>query len=119
LNKENPLKFKEDVSGSNVFLYKQKEMKVLHINKTWKLVKLSKGWKTIGYKWVYKIKENYQIYTWKRDINFNEIFSQVVRLTIIRVIWLCVLQLNILSLNNCTCYNNSFSISLIKHTEFK
>ncbi|GKA25382.1 retrovirus-related pol polyprotein from transposon TNT 1-94 [Tanacetum coccineum] len=77
----------------------QEEIKALHKNKTWELVPLSRGRKPIGNKWVYKIKRNgddqverYRArlvvkgYAQKEGIDFNEIFSPVVRMTNIRVV---------------------------------
>ena len=75
----------------------QEEIETLHKNKTWDLVSLSQGKKAIGNKWVYKIKhdsndqvEQYRarlvINAQKEDIDFNEIFSLVVRLITVRVV---------------------------------
>ncbi|KAH9764149.1 hypothetical protein KPL70_001425 [Citrus sinensis] len=73
------------------------EIEALHKNKTWELVPLPHGRKVIGNKWVYKIKRNgndqverYRArlvvkgYAQKEGIDFNEIFSPVVRITTIR-----------------------------------
>ena len=74
------------------------EMEVFHRNKTWELVEFPKGRKAIGCKWVYKINDdNNQVekyharlvvkgYAQKKGIDFNEIFSPVIRLTTIRVV---------------------------------
>ncbi|XP_048235708.1 uncharacterized mitochondrial protein AtMg00820-like [Ricinus communis] len=77
----------------------QEEMEALHKNKTWELVPLPQGRKAIGNKWVFKIKRNsddqverfrarmvVKGYAQKEGIDFNEIFSPVVRLTIVRVV---------------------------------
>ncbi|KAL0552269.1 hypothetical protein IC582_011377 [Cucumis melo] len=77
----------------------QEEIEALHKNKTWELVTLPQGRKPIGNKWVYKIKRNnddqverYRArlvvkgYAKKEGIDFNEIFSPVVRLTTIRIV---------------------------------
>lgn len=77
----------------------QEEIEALHKNKTWELVPLPPGRKAIGNKWVYKIKrdsndqiERYRArlvvkgYAQKEGIDFNEIFSPVVRLTTIRIV---------------------------------
>ncbi|GJR12854.1 retrovirus-related pol polyprotein from transposon TNT 1-94 [Tanacetum coccineum] len=77
----------------------QEEIEALHKNKTWELVPLPGGRKPIGNKWVYKIKRNgddqverYRArlvvkgYAQKEGIDFNEIFSPVVRITTIRVV---------------------------------
>ncbi|KAH9727082.1 Integrase catalytic domain-containing protein [Citrus sinensis] len=77
----------------------EEEIEALHKNKTWELVSLPCGRKVIGNKWVYKIKcdgndqvERYRArlvvkgYAQKEGIDFNEIFSSVVRLTTVRVV---------------------------------
>nr|GEY94531.1 retrovirus-related Pol polyprotein from transposon TNT 1-94 [Tanacetum cinerariifolium] len=77
----------------------QEEIEALHKNKTWELVPLPGGRKFIGNKWVYKIKRNnddqvesYRArlvvkgYAQKEGIDFNEIFSPMVRMTTIRVV---------------------------------
>jgi len=77
----------------------QEEIEALHKNNTWDLVPLPQGKKAIGNKWVYKVKrdgndqvERYHVrlvvkgYAQKEGIDFNEIFSPVVRLTTIRVV---------------------------------
>ncbi|KAL3833987.1 hypothetical protein ACJIZ3_008723 [Penstemon smallii] len=77
----------------------QEEIEALHKNKTWDLVPLPQGRKAIGNKWVYKIKrdgndqvERYRArlvvkgFAQKECIDFNEIFSHVVRLTTVRVV---------------------------------
>ncbi|GJY76725.1 retrovirus-related pol polyprotein from transposon TNT 1-94 [Tanacetum coccineum] len=77
----------------------QEEIKALHKNKTWELVPLPGGRKSIRNKWVYKIKgnnddqvERYHVrlvvkgYVQKEGIDFNEIFSPVVRMTTVRVV---------------------------------
>lgn len=97
-----PLTFHEATSGSDVPLWMtamQEEIEALHKNKTWQLVPLPRGRKAIGNKLVYKIKrdsndqvERYRArlvvkgYAQKEGIDFNEIFSPVVRLTTIRVV---------------------------------
>jgi len=79
------------------------EIESLHKNDTWELVRLSKGQRVIGYKWVYKKKEgNPDVenarfeaclvakgYTQKQGVDFNEVFSPIVRHTSIR--WLLAL----------------------------
>nr|GEX49786.1 retrovirus-related Pol polyprotein from transposon TNT 1-94 [Tanacetum cinerariifolium] len=77
----------------------QEEIEALHKNKTWELVPLPGGRKPIGNKWVYKIKKNdddqveryrerlvVKGYAQKEGIEFNKIFSHVVRMTTIRVV---------------------------------
>ncbi|KAH9781907.1 retrovirus-related pol polyprotein from transposon TNT 1-94-like protein [Citrus sinensis] len=97
-----PSTFHEALNSSDVALLMtamQEEIEALHKNKTWELVPLPHGRKAIRNKWVYKIKrdgndqvERYRArlvvkgYAQKEGIDFNEIFSPVVRLTTIRVV---------------------------------
>ena len=97
-----PSTFHEATSSSDASLWMtamQEEIEALHKNKTWELVPLPHGRKAIGNKWVYKIKrdsndqvERYRArmvvkgYAQKEGIDFNEIFSPVVRLTTVRVV---------------------------------
>ncbi|KAL5852379.1 hypothetical protein ACOSQ3_007497 [Xanthoceras sorbifolium] len=97
-----PSTFHEATSSSDTSLWMaamQEEIEALHKNKTWELVPLPHGRKAIGNKWVYKIKrdsndqvERYRArlvvkgYAQKEGIDFNEIFSPVVRLTTIRIV---------------------------------
>ncbi|KAH9802840.1 retrovirus-related pol polyprotein from transposon TNT 1-94-like protein [Citrus sinensis] len=97
-----PLTFHEALESSDVALWMtamQEEIEALHKKKTWELVPLPRERKTIGNKWVYKIKrdgndqvERYRArlvvkgYAQKEGIDFNEIFSSVVRLTTVRVV---------------------------------
>ncbi|KAH9754149.1 Integrase catalytic domain-containing protein [Citrus sinensis] len=97
-----PPTFHEALNSSDVALWKttmQEEIEALYKNKTWELVPLPHGRKSIGNKWVYKIKrdgndqvERYRArlvvkgYAQKEGIDFNEIFSPVVRLTTVRII---------------------------------
>nr|GEW10070.1 Gag-Pol polyprotein [Tanacetum cinerariifolium] len=77
----------------------QEEIEALHKNKTWELVAILGGRKPIGNKWVYKIKRNgddqverYRArlvvkgYAHKEGVNFNGIFSLVVRMTTVQVV---------------------------------
>jgi hypothetical protein len=103
LNEEGePSTFPEALNSSDASQWMaamHEEIEALHRNKTWDLVELPKGRKAIGNKWVYKIKrdgndqvERYRArlvvkgYAQKEGIDFNEIFSPVVRLTTIRVV---------------------------------
>ncbi|KAH9741648.1 hypothetical protein KPL70_002701 [Citrus sinensis] len=99
---EEPSTFHETLESLDVILWMtamQEEIEALHKNKTWELVPLPRGRKAIGNKWVYKINrdgndqvEQYRArlvvkgYAKKECIDFNEIFSPVVQLTIIRVV---------------------------------
>ncbi|KAH9783426.1 hypothetical protein KPL71_009306 [Citrus sinensis] len=78
----------------------EEEMKSLHQNQTWELVKLPKGKRAIGNKWVYTKKQgspNQTIprykarlvaksFAQKEDINYNKVFSPVVKHTSIRIL---------------------------------
>ena len=75
------------------------EMHALMENETWNLVDVLKGVKLIGCRWVYKVKYNtdgsvnrYKAwlvakgYAQQHDINYNEMFAPVVKMTTIRVL---------------------------------
>ncbi|GJU18155.1 retrovirus-related pol polyprotein from transposon TNT 1-94 [Tanacetum coccineum] len=74
----------------------QEEIEALHKNKTWELVPLPGGRKPIGNKWIkrngddqverYCARLVVKGYAQKEGINYNEIFSPVVRMTTIRVV---------------------------------
>ncbi|KAH9725713.1 hypothetical protein KPL70_007982 [Citrus sinensis] len=97
-----PSTFHKALESSDIALWMtamQEEIEALHKNKTWELVPLPRGRKAIGNKWVYKIKrdgndqvEQYRArlvvkgYAQKEGIDFNEIFSPVVRLTTVRIV---------------------------------
>ena len=97
-----PSTFHEALESSDIALWMiamQEEIKALHKNKTWELIPLPRGRKIIRNKWVYKIKRNgndqverYRArlvvkgYAQKEGIDFNEIFSPVVRLTTVRIV---------------------------------
>ena len=99
--------FHEVIKSSDKSLWittMQEEIEALDKNKTWDLVSLLQ--EAIGNRWVYKIKgdannqvERYRArlvvkgYAQKERINFNEIFSPVVRLTTVRIVLECVLYL--------------------------
>ena len=75
------------------------EIESLHINDTWKLAELPKGKKAIGCKWVYAKREGspdgivrYKIrlvangYAQREGVDYNEVFSPVVKHSSIRIL---------------------------------
>jgi len=81
----------------------EQEMESLNRNQTWTLVDLPKVSKAIGWRWVFRKKDNKQYkarlvakkYTQKEGINYNKIFSPVVNHTSIRMLLVIVLQFNL------------------------
>ncbi|KAG8486257.1 hypothetical protein CXB51_019640 [Gossypium anomalum] len=81
-------------------------MQSLHKNRTWELVTLPKGKKEIGCKWVYAKKEGFpgkneirykarlvaKVYVQKEGIDYNEVFSLVVKHSSIRFLLALVAQ---------------------------
>lgn len=96
-----PLTYKEAKScksSSKWELAMQEEMKSLYANDTWDLVPLPKGKKALPNKWVYKIKivdekPKYKArlvakgYAQREGIDFQEVFSPVVKMTTLRVLF--------------------------------
>ena len=72
-------------------------MEPLDRNQTWTLVHLSKGSKTIGCKWVFGKKPRLVTkgYAQKEGIDYNEIFSPVVKHTYIRMLLAIVAQFDL------------------------
>ena len=75
----------------------QDEMKSLHENHTFDLVELSKGKRALGNKWVFRLRSGdsplwynrrlvVKAFNQKKGINFDEIFSPVVKISSIRVV---------------------------------
>ena len=71
----------------------QEEMNSLHKNKTYELIELPKGKKALRNKWVFKIKKDSEIlvkykarlvlkgFSQKHGVDFDEIFSPVVKMS--------------------------------------
>ena len=84
----------------------QEEIKSLYANDTWDLVSLPKGRKALPNKWVYKVKKiegkpKYKArlvakgYAQKEGIDFQEVFSPVVKMTTLRVLFALTAMLNL------------------------
>ncbi|KAG8492333.1 hypothetical protein CXB51_009816 [Gossypium anomalum] len=104
-----PSTYTEAISNPDGVKWKQamnEEMQSLHKNKTWELVTLPKGKKAIGCKWVYAKKEGFpdkneirykarlvaKSYAQKEGIDYNEVFSPVVKHSSIRILLALVAQ---------------------------
>ena len=86
----------------------QEEMDSLHQNHTYELVKLPKAKKALKNKWVYRIKQEEHMlhprykarlvvkgFSQKKCVDFDEIFSPMVKMTSIRVIFGLVARFNL------------------------
>ncbi|GMP51093.1 hypothetical protein CsSME_00017460 [Camellia sinensis var. sinensis] len=107
-----PYTFKEAVHNAESVKWKEamdEEISSLHKNQTWELVQLPKGKKAIGCKWVYTKKEGIlgrdnirfkarlvaKGYAQKEGIDYNEVFSPVVKHTSIRIVLALVAQFDL------------------------
>jgi hypothetical protein len=107
-----PLTYREAISNSDKARWKEamgEEMQSLYKNQTWKVVQLPKGKKAIGCKWVYTKKEGpaeqdgvrfkarlvAKGYAQKEGIDYNEVFSPVVKHSSIRVLLALVAQFDL------------------------
>ncbi|PSS08126.1 Endonuclease [Actinidia chinensis var. chinensis] len=104
-----PCTYKDAVQGTENPKWKRamdEEMKSLHKNQTWELVQLPKGKKAIGCKWIYGKKEDTQGvrfkarlvakgYAQKEGIDYNEVFSPVVKHSSIRILLALVAQFDL------------------------
>ena len=106
-----PQTFLEENSSPDKEKWKKamdEEMQSLVKNYTWKLARLPKGKKEIGCKWVYAQKEGFpnkndvrykarlvaKGYAQKEGIDYNEVFSSIVKHSSIRILLALVAQFN-------------------------
>ena len=89
-----------DKDKSKWLLAMQEEMESLHKNHTWELVELPKKKRAIGRKWIYRKKETSledggakykarlvaKVFSQKEGVDYNEIFSPIVKHTSIRIL---------------------------------
>ena len=98
---DEPRDYKDAISSvdsSSWLVAMKEEIESLHKNHTWDLVPLPSGKRAIGCKWIYKVKDGgngdlrYKArlvakgYVQKKDVEFHDIFSPVVRHTSIRIL---------------------------------
>ena len=100
-NRGEPESYDEAMEGRELVnweLAMKDEMDSLMSNETWRLAELPKGKKALHNKWVYRIKEEHDDnkrykarlvvkgFQQKERIDYNDVFSPVVKLTTIRTI---------------------------------
>ena len=107
-----PTTYKEAIHSSDSNKWKQvmdEEMELLRINGTWELVPKPKNQQLVECKWLYKLKEGMSIsepfrfkarlvakrFTQRKGIDYNEIFSPVVKFKTIRLMLAIVVQFNL------------------------
>ena len=104
-----PCTYKDAIQNTENLKWKKamdEEMKSLHKNQTWELVQLPKGKKAIGCKWVFAKKEDTlgirfkarlvaKGYAQKEGIDYNEVFSPVVKHSSIRILLALVAQFDL------------------------
>ncbi|RDX73793.1 hypothetical protein CR513_46544, partial [Mucuna pruriens] len=64
----------------------QDELNSLHDFHTYELVKLPKGKKVLENRWIYKVKQESNSASPRKGVDFNEIFSPVVKMSSIRIV---------------------------------
>ena len=109
VKEEIPSRYREAEISSVLKMWKdvmEEEMRSLHKNDTWELTELPKRKKTIGYKWVYARKQGSlkedtvcykdrlvaKGYAQREGIDYNEVFSPVVKHSSIRIFLALVAQ---------------------------
>ncbi|KAE8732406.1 hypothetical protein F3Y22_tig00002193pilonHSYRG00080 [Hibiscus syriacus] len=107
-----PATFNEAIQSSEHIKWRiamNEEMQSLQKNQMWKLVSLPKGKKTIGCKWVYAKKDEFpdknnirykarlvaKGYAQTEGVDYNEVFSPVVKHSSIRILLALVVQLDL------------------------
>ena len=107
-----PYTYREAMDSTDNVKWKMamdEEMQSLHQNETWKLTQLPKGKRAIGCKWVYAKKEGapgkdnirYKArlvakgYAQKEGVDYNEVFSPVVKHSSIRILLALVAQFDL------------------------
>ena len=94
-----PESYAEAAKDANWRAAMEEEMRALTSNETWDLVDAPKGVKPIGCRWVYKVKYNtdgsvnrYKArlvakgYAQKHDVDYDETFAPVAKMTTVRVL---------------------------------
>jgi len=105
-----PMSVKQALEDTNWLAAMQKEYDALMQQNTWNLVSLPSNRGVVGYKWVFRVKENTNgsINKYKaclvakgfhqvHGFNFHETFSPVVKPIIIRIILTCLLWMETVS----------------------
>lgn len=96
---DDPLTFEEAVSSDIWAQVTDEEIESIEKNQTWELVDLPEGKDVISVKWIYKSKQDVngnvknpkarlvaRGFTQQPDIDFNETFSPVTRLDMVRTV---------------------------------
>ena len=94
-----PESYANAAKDANWCVVMEEEMHELAENETWDLVNAPKGVKPIGCRWVYKVKYNTDVsvnrykarlvakgYAQKHNIDYNETFASIAKMTIVRVL---------------------------------
>lgn len=112
VNNKEPKSYKEAMRSKDHTKWRltmEEEMESLYKNKTWTLVEKPSGVRLVGSKWIYKQKEGIaetepprfkarlvsKGFTQREGVDFNEIFSLVVKHSSIRVLLAMVAQFDL------------------------